>query len=139
MTPDRIAFIKYITLSVRQLITAANGSTLPGIGRGQVRIPININGHIKNIVLTDVLHIPQIAGNLIFIARLQDKGIVVKTTAPPGKMALIIKHQGRKVDVISKVRKSYVLDMPTECAILAKLVTDQQESITDRRGLAPDC
>jgi hypothetical protein len=49
---------------------------------------------------------------------------VVKTTAPPGKMALIIKHQGRKVGVASKVRKLYVLDMPTERAMLAKLVTD---------------
>jgi hypothetical protein len=138
MTPDRTAFIEYITLGVRQPVTAVNGSILPGIGRGRVRIPISVDGHVRNIVLTDVLHVPQITGNLISITRLQDKGMVVETTALPEKMALIIKHQGRKVNVASKVRKSYVLDMLTERAMLAELVTDQQEGVTDRRGSVPD-
>jgi hypothetical protein len=124
MIPDRTAFIKYTILSIGQPVTAANRSILPGIGRGRVRIPISIDRHMRNIILTDILHIPQIAGNLISVARLQDKGIVVETTTPPGKMALIIKYQGRKVGVASRVGKSYVLDIPTERAISAKLVTD---------------
>jgi hypothetical protein len=37
---------------------AVNRSTLPGIGRGRVRIPISVNGHTRSIVLTDVLHVP---------------------------------------------------------------------------------
>jgi hypothetical protein len=50
---------------------------------------------------------------------------MVKTITLPEKMALIIKHQGRKVSVISRVKKSYVLDMLTERAMPIKLVTDQ--------------
>ncbi len=124
MTPDRIAFIKYTTLSIGQPVIAANGLTLPGIGRGRVRIPISIDRHVRNIVLTDILHVPQITGNLISVAQLQDKGMVVETTTPPEKMALVIKHQGRKVGIASRVGKSYVLDMPTERAMPAELVTD---------------
>ncbi len=90
--PDYIAFIKYTILSIGQPIIAANGLILPGIGRERVRIPISINRHVRNIVLIDVLHVLQITRNLISIAQLQDKGIVVETTTPPRKMALIIKH-----------------------------------------------
>ncbi len=68
--PDYMAFIEYIILSIRQPIIAANRLILPGISRGQVRIPISINGHMRNIVLIDVLHVLQIAGNLISVARL---------------------------------------------------------------------
>jgi hypothetical protein len=85
---------------------------------------VSVDGHTRSIILTDVLHVPQIKGNLISIARLQDKGIVVETTAPPEKTTMIIKYQGRKVGVASRVGKSYVLDMPAERAMPAELVTD---------------
>jgi hypothetical protein len=125
MTPDRTAFIEYAMLSTRQSVVAANGSTLPGIGRGRVRIPVSVDGHTRSIVLTDVLHVPQIKGNLISVARLQDKGLVVETTAPPKRMALVIKDHGRKVGVASRVGRSYILDMPTESAMPARLATDR--------------
>jgi hypothetical protein len=96
-----------------------------------VRILISVDGHVRNIVLTNVLHVLQITRNLIFVAWLQDKGMVVKTITPPEKMALIIKYQGYKVGIASRVRKSYVLDMPMERAMPVKLVTDQQEGIID--------
>jgi hypothetical protein len=64
--------------------------------------------------------------------------MVVETTTPPEKMTLIIRYQGRKAGVASRVGKSYVLDMPTERAMPAELVTDQQEGITDGRGSVPD-
>jgi hypothetical protein len=89
-----------------------------------VRILISVDGHIRNIVLTNVLHVLQITRNLISVTWLQDKGMVVETTTPPEKIALVIKHQGRKVGVASRVRKSYVLDMPMERAMPAELVTD---------------
>jgi hypothetical protein len=95
MTLDRIAFIEYTTLSVKQAVTAANRSIIPGIGRGRVRVPISVDGHARSIVLSDVLYVLQIKGNLISVARLQDKGLVVETTAPPQRKALVIKSQGR--------------------------------------------
>ncbi len=66
--PDYIAFIEYTILSIGQPIIAANGLILPRISRGQVRIPISINRHMRNIVLIDILHILQITRNLISIA-----------------------------------------------------------------------
>jgi 5'-3' exoribonuclease 2 len=138
MTPDRTAFIEYAMLSTRQSVVAANGSTLPGIGRGRVRIPVSVDGHTRSIVLTDVLHVPQIKGNLISVARLQDKGLVVETTAPPKRMALVIKDHGRKVGVASRVGRSYILDMPTESAMPAGLATDRQEGVTDSQGEVTD-
>jgi len=47
--------------------------------------------HARSIVLTDVLYVPQIRRNLIFIIRLQDKEITVETTVSPVRKALIIK------------------------------------------------
>jgi hypothetical protein len=49
---------------------------------------------------------------------------VVKITTLLKKMALVIKHQGYKVGIVSRVGKLYVLDMPIKCAMLVKLVTD---------------
>jgi hypothetical protein len=124
MTPDRTAFIEYTALGAEQSVTAANGSTLPGIGRGRVRISVSVEGHARSIVLTDVLHVPQLTGNLISVARLQDKGLVVETTAPPERKAMIIKDRGRRVGMASRVGKSYVLDMSTERAMPTELATD---------------
>ena len=91
ITPDRKAFIEYSTAELRTVETA-NGAVLPGIGLGKVRLLVSVEGHTRSIVLTDVLYVPQIRGNLISVARLQDKGIVVETTVLPVRKALIIKH-----------------------------------------------
>jgi hypothetical protein len=123
MTLDRIAFIEYTTLSVKQAVTAANRSIIPGISRGRVRVPISVDRYTRSIILSDVLHVPQIKENLISVARLQDKGLVVETTAPSQRKALVIKSQGRKVGVASRVENSYVLDILTESTMPAELVT----------------
>jgi hypothetical protein len=75
---------------------------------------------------------------LISVARLQDKGLVVETTAPPKRMALVIKNHSRKVGVASRVGRSYILDMPTESAMPAGLATDRQEGVTDSQGEVTD-
>jgi hypothetical protein len=49
---------------------------------------------------------------------------MVETTTLSKKIALIIKYQGYKVGVTSKVRKSYMLNILMEYTILAKLVID---------------
>ena len=124
MTPNRKAFIEYTILGAGQPVIAANGSALPRISQGRVRISVSVDGHVRSIVLIDIFHVRQIKGNLISVARLQDKGLVVETTAPPERMALIIKDQGYKVGVTSRVGRSYVLDMLTERVIPVELVTN---------------
>jgi hypothetical protein len=49
---------------------------------------------------------------------------VVETTTPPKRIAIIIKNQGRKVGVASRVGKSYILDMLKEMAMPTELTTD---------------
>jgi hypothetical protein len=105
-------------------VAAANGLTILGIAYKRARIYISVNGHARSIILTDILHVPQIKGNLIFIARLQDKGLVVKTTIPLKKLAIIIKDYSRKVSIASKVGKSYVLNMLIESIMPIKLLTN---------------
>ena len=90
ITYDRKAFIEYLADNLRSVETAS-GAVLAGASYGKVRLLVCVKGRTRSIVLTDVLHVPQIRGNLISIARLQDKGIVVETTAPPAKNALVIK------------------------------------------------
>jgi 5'-3' exoribonuclease 2 len=53
-------------------------------------------------------------------------------------MALVIKDHGRKVGVASRVGRSYILDMPTESAMPARLATDRQEGVTDSQGEVTD-
>jgi len=61
---------------------------------------------------------------LISVARLQDKGIVVETTVPPARKALIIKHQGRIVGIASRIGDTFVLDMPIDRAFPVRQITD---------------
>jgi hypothetical protein len=51
---------------------------------------------------------------------------------------MVIKYQGRKVGVASRVGKSYVLDMPIESAMPVELVTDHQEGVKDRQEAFTD-
>ena len=125
MTPVCIAFFKYSTVKSR-IVEIANRALMPGVGLGKVKLSVSVDRRTRSIVLTNVLYIPQIKKNLISIARLQDKGIIVKTIVPPSRKALIIKYQGRKVDVASQIRDSFVLDIPTDRAFPVGDVTDQR-------------
>lgn len=124
MTPDRRAFFEYSTVQNRSVETAS-GAILPGKGIGKVRLPVLVEGNTRSVVLSDVLHVPQIRGNLISVARLQDKGLVVETTAPPARKGLIIKNQGRKVGRATRVGDTFVLDMPTDRSFPARELTHQ--------------
>ena len=125
MTPNRGAFFEYTAVTSRT-VEIANGAFVPGIGLGKVKLPVLVEGHMRNVVLTDVLHVPQIKGNLISVARLQDKGMVTATTVLPARKALIISHQGRKVGVASRIGDVFMLDMPADQAFPAGEATDQR-------------
>ena len=108
----------------------ASGVVLVGASYSKVRLLVCIKGRTRSIILTDVLHIPQISRNLISIARLQDKGIVVETTAPPAKNALVIKDQGKIVGIASRVKNSYVLCTPTDMAFPVRQVTGLDDAMS---------
>ncbi len=43
---------------------------MSGIGLGKVKLSISVKGRIRSIILTDILHVPQIKGNLISVTKL---------------------------------------------------------------------
>jgi hypothetical protein len=43
---------------------------MSGISLGKVKLFISVEGHTRSIILTDILHVPQIKGNLISIIKL---------------------------------------------------------------------
>ncbi len=69
ITPNREAFFKYFIISLRT-IEIANGAEMSGIGLGKVRLSVSVEGRTRSIVLTDILHVPQIKGNLISVTKL---------------------------------------------------------------------
>ncbi len=69
ITPNREAFFKYFIISLRT-VKIANGAEMSGIGLGKVRLSVSVEGRIRSIILINVLHVPQIKGNLISITKL---------------------------------------------------------------------
>jgi hypothetical protein len=69
MTPNREAFFEYSMISLRTIETV-NRAEISGISLGKVRLSISVEGRTRSIILTDVLHVPQIKGNLISIIKL---------------------------------------------------------------------
>ena len=124
MTLDRTAFTEYSTVE-NWPVEMANGAIMPGAGLGKVRLAVKVRGYTRSVVLTDVLHVPQIKGNLISVTKLQDKGMVVETTVPPLRKAMIIKDRGRQVGRASRVGNSFVLDRPTDAAFPVQEPTDR--------------
>ena len=117
ITLNRQAFTDYSIVSGWP-IELADRTVVPGVGLGTVRLPVKVKGHVRNVLLTDVLHVPQIKGNLIFVTRLQDKGMAVEITVSPLKKAIIVKDCGREVGRACRIGNAFVLDRPTDAAFL---------------------
>ena len=130
MTPNRKAFFEYSAVDLRT-VEIANGAKMPGIGIGKVRLPVKVDGRTRSIVLMDVLHVPELRGNLISVTKLQDKGMAVETTVPPARKALIVRYQGRKVGTASRVGDTFVLDRSTDQAYPVRILTDCNGQETD--------
>ena len=67
--PDRIFTVRS-GQSKSQTVKIANRTFVLGISLGKVKLPISVNRYTRSIVLTDILYVPQIKGNLILVARL---------------------------------------------------------------------
>jgi hypothetical protein len=67
----REVFDEYVKLVKPRRVKVANGSYIYGIGLGNVTIWAFIDKlEVKELILTDVLHVLQLAGNLISVAQL---------------------------------------------------------------------
>ena len=80
MTYARDVFTEFVQLKVPRVVKTASGALIYGTRIGNICIQVFTNDlRVKELVLTDVLYVPDLAGNLISVSRLQDKGVLVQT------------------------------------------------------------
>jgi hypothetical protein len=109
MTFLRDAFTDYTLLDSPVPVETASGTEILGVGVGSVVLNIDIEGQARKVRLTDVLHVPSVAGSLISVSQLEDRGITIRTLGGP-KRGLIIELNGSAVAEASRIGKSYVLN-----------------------------
>ena len=109
MTFSRDAFIDYNHLDKPVSVETASGASIQGIGEGSVVLDIVLEGQNRQVLLTNVLHVPRIAGSLISVSQLEDRGLTVRTRAGP-KRGILIELKGKVVALASRIGKSYILN-----------------------------
>lgn len=102
----RGAFDDYHLLQAPIAINIANGTTIQAIGEGSVRLKVARHGEIRNVLLRQVLHVPNLAGNLISVLQLQDNGILTRTTK---NGELLLELDGKTVGRATRLGKTYSL------------------------------
>jgi hypothetical protein len=112
MTYSREVFDEYVKLVRPRRVRVASGSYIYGIGLGNVTIQVFTDKlEVQELTLTDVLYVPQLAGNLISVAQLQSWRILTQTTESLRENALILTKDGWKIASSTRVRSQYILDL----------------------------
>jgi hypothetical protein len=110
MTYARDVFTEFIQLKVPRIVKTASGAFIYGTGIGNVHIQVFTDDlRTETLVLMDVLYVPELAGNLISVSRLQDKGVLVQTTENT-KHAMVLTRQGSIVANATRIGSQYILD-----------------------------
>jgi hypothetical protein len=78
-----------------------------------------------------VLYVPRLAGSLISVLQLQDKGITIRTTVGPEGNRLLIKVQGVTVGVADRIGKSYALNSTVQGQITGHMALEANMASTD--------
>lgn len=109
MTFTREAFNKdYQQLRVPIMINIANGAKIRAIGYGSITARIVLPGsEERNIRITDVLYVPDLAGSLLSVIQFQDKGILIRTTLAN---EMLIEKDYKVIGVAARRGRSYVLN-----------------------------
>jgi len=78
ITHLRDVFSDYVQLKVPRIVKTANNGLAYGFGISNVHVLVFTDDlRVETLVLTDVLYVPDLAGNLISVSQLQEKGILV--------------------------------------------------------------
>jgi len=91
MTYAREAFTAYELLDKPVIISTANGTNIEAIGHGTVGLQVALGERVCPISLQEVLHIPRLAGSLLSVLQLQDRGFTVCTEKAP-KTSLMLQR-----------------------------------------------
>lgn len=135
MTPYKSAFKEYSRLEVPTEVNTASGAKLLGVGIGSVTVRVAVGGSIKPITITGVLYVPGLAGSLISVLQLQDRGFSVCTEPAPGK-SLVLSFRGKTVGYAARIGKSYRLvteGLEPEEAYMADALGEVSPELLHRR------
>ncbi|KAF5368208.1 hypothetical protein D9615_010532 [Tricholomella constricta] len=115
---DRGMFTDYMPYAVPRQGQAANkGSTFNILGQGTVKITVSVNGATSQLIFRTALHTPELAANLVSIAKFDEAGHTVSfakdraTFTDPG---------GRTFMVGEGLDGMYRLDIATPRALVAR-------------------
>jgi hypothetical protein len=110
MTYLREVFTEYRVLDTPIQVMTANRACIPAITEGTVLLQVALGAYVRTVKLTRVLYVPKLAGSLISVLQLQDKGITIRTTTRSTRKKLLIKLQGIVIGVASRLGRAYALD-----------------------------
>jgi hypothetical protein len=78
MTYLRDVFSDYVQLKTPKIVKTANNGLVYGFGIGNVHVQVFTDDlRVETLILTDVLYVLDLAGNLISVSQLQEKGTLV--------------------------------------------------------------
>ncbi len=78
MTFEQEWFITYECISPRKVFMG-NDTILEAIGKGNIKATMQVGGELSHTTITQVLHVPKMKNNLIFISKLISKGFKVES------------------------------------------------------------
>jgi len=78
-----------------------------------------------------VLYVPRLAGSLISVLQLQDKGITVCTIVGPKGNRLLIEIQGVTVGVADRIGKSYALNSTVQGQVTGHMALEANTDSTN--------
>jgi hypothetical protein len=131
MTFAREVFTEYRRLDSPIQVNTANRAQIQAIATGTVQLQVAIGSAVRTVALTDVLHVPRLAGSLILVLQLQDKGITVRTTVGPEGNRLLIEVQGVIVGVADRVGRSYTLNSTVQGQVTGHMALEASAASTD--------
>ena len=132
MTYSQDVFDDYHRLQVPITINIANGTSIKAIGEGSARLNVAVNGTIRTVQLRQVLHVPRLAGSLISVLQLQDRGILMRTT---NNGELMLELNGKAVGKAIRLGKTYTLASSLNTNDMAYRATIKDDNLTWHRRL----
>lgn len=111
-------------------INIANGTSIKAIGEGSARLQVAINGNMREVLLHHVLYVPSLAGSLISVLQLQDRGILTRTTK---NGELLLELNGKTVGRAVRLGKTYTLASTLDISDMAYHATVEDDNLTWHR------
>jgi hypothetical protein len=116
-------FYSFTTLASPIRVTLGDDSTIHATGVGRIPVRMRANGRWSNAVLSDVLFVPDLNGNLLSVAHLTQRGVNIRFT---GKECQLYAQTGQLTCSGQLQGKLFIMDMRTvvpETACITRIDT----------------